>query len=194
MAKTNFTKTTMKTKYYFLAVLAVTVLAACTSDEIAIVTPPQEDPALGQEGAIMFSSLGRGITRADFTGVEAADKLGRKFVVAGKKGSSTASTEGQIAFDNYLVEYAENTAGTTESNSANWEYAGKGPIKHAADHGIVEQTIKYWDYSKPQYDFIAWSTGSKTAIYEGTPRLHLHRNGCRPQRVLHRRPRDRQEG
>ena len=169
MAKTNFTKTTMKTKYYFLAVLAVTVLAACTSDEIAIVTPPQEDPALGQEGAIMFSSLGRGITRADFTGVEAADKLGRKFVVAGKKGSSTASTEGQIAFDNYLVEYAENTAGTTESNSANWEYAGKGPIKHAADHGIVEQTIKYWDYSKPQYDFIAWSTGSKTAIYEGTP-------------------------
>lgn len=169
MAKSNFTKTTMKTKYYFLAVLAVTVLAACTSDEIAIVTPPQEDPALGQEGAIMFSSLGRGITRADFTGVEAADKLGRKFVVAGKKGSSTASTEGQIAFDNYLVEYAENTAGTTESNSANWEYAGKGPIKHAADHGIVEQTIKYWDYSKPQYDFIAWSTGSKTAIYEGTP-------------------------
>ncbi len=169
MAKTNFTKTTMKTKYYFLAALAVTALAGCTSDEFAVANPVQENPAPGQEGAIMFSSLGKGMTRADFTGAEAAEKLGNKFVVAGKKGTTTASTDGQIAFENYVVEYAENTAGTTESNSANWEYAGKTPIKHATDKGIVAQTIKYWDYSKPQYDFIAWSTGSKTAIYEGTP-------------------------
>jgi hypothetical protein len=52
---------------------------------------------------------------------------------------------------------------------ANWEYVGQDRIKHAIDHGITSQTIKYWDYSAPQYDFIAWSTGSKTAIYEGTP-------------------------
>ena len=64
------------------------------------------------------------------------------------------------------MEWTANTANTTESNSSNWEYVGKGRIKHAIDHGITSQTIKYWDYSKAQYDFIAWSTGSKTAIYE----------------------------
>jgi hypothetical protein len=158
----------MKKIYLFLAAVASVALVGCTSDLLVADTPSQlvDD----EEGsAIIFSSLSKGTTRADFTGAEAAAKLNNKFVVAAKKGSSTASTSGTIVFDNYVVEYAENTAHTTESNVANWEYVGKGRIKHAIDHGITSQTIKYWDYSQPQYDFIAWSTGSKTAIYEGTP-------------------------
>ena len=151
----------MKKIYYILA--AGLILASCANEEI--VTQEQITPT---EGAIVFGSVKKGMTRADATGADAATLLGNKFVVSGYKGSSTA-TVGNIVFDNYLVEYTENTAHTTESNSTNWEYVGKGLIKHAADNGITSQQIKYWDYSQPQYDFIAWSTGDKTAIYEGTP-------------------------
>lgn len=157
----------MKKIYLFLAAVASVALVGCTSD--LLVAEPPTQPVDTEEGsAIIFSSLSKGTTRADFKGAEAAKKLGNQFVVAAKKGTKTADP-GTIVFDNYVVEYAENTAHTTESNVANWEYVGKGRIKHAIDHGITRQTIKYWDYSQPQYDFIAWSTGTKTAIYEGTP-------------------------
>ena len=125
-------------------------------------------PVVEAETPIVFGSVKKGMTRADATGAEAADLLGKKFVVSGYKGSSTASV-GNIVFDNYLVKYSENTANTTQSNSSNWEYVGVDRIKHAIDNGITSQQIKYWDYSKAQYDFIAWSTGATTAIYEGTP-------------------------
>ncbi len=157
----------MKTKYFFLAALGLVTLASCTSDDLLV--EQDHAAAFEEESPIIFSSLNKAMTRADYTGADAATKLGNKFVVAAKKGSTTAATDGSVVFDNYVVEYAENTAHTTESNVANWEYVGKGPIKHATDHGITSQTIKYWDYSKAQYDFIAWSTGSKTAIYDGTP-------------------------
>ena len=160
----------MKKKVLFAA-MALVALASCTSDEmISPSSPPEPAPTEPEiSEAIVFSSASKGITRADLEGAEAAEKLGNKFVVSAKKGSTTAATDGAVTFDNYLVEYTENTAQTTASNSTNWEYVGKGRIKHAIDHHITSQTIKYWDYSQKQYDFIAWSTGSKTAIYEGTP-------------------------
>ena len=155
----------MKKFYVFLAAMAGMTFVSCTNDDIVgentVVSPNEETP-------IVFGSLKSGMTRADFTGKDAADLLGNQFVVSGYKGSATG-TVGSMVFDNYKVVYAENTANTTESNSTNWEYVGVERIKHAIDKGITSQTIKYWDYSKPQYDFIAWSTGSKTAIYEGTP-------------------------
>jgi len=158
-------------KVFLFAAVALVALASCSSDELVGDPSPTvvTDPAPEAPSAILFSSASKSITRADFTGADAAKLLGNKFVVSAKKGSTTAATDGSITFDNYVVEYAENTAHTTESNTTNWEYVGKGRIKHAIDHGITSQTIKYWDYSQPQYDFIAWSTGSKTAIYEGTP-------------------------
>lgn len=159
-------------KFYFLAALvAGTALTSCTSEDDLALSPPEVNVE-DAYAPIVFSSLKNNITRAghDITGAAAADSLGRKFVVFGYKGSATATiVEGSTVFDNYLVEYTENTANTTESNSSNWEYVGKTPIKHATDNGITKQTIKYWDYSQAQYDFIAWSTGKKDAIYSGTP-------------------------
>ena len=160
----------MTYKKLFLAAVTTLTLAAC-SDELVesppVVTPPQEDT---QEIPIMFGSLSRGTTRAEFTGAEAAKYLDYKFVVSGYKGEKSKTVEeGGIVFDNYIVKYYENSAYTTESNTHNWEYVGQDRIKHAIDNGITRQSTKYWDYTKPQYDFIAWSTGPKTAIYEGTP-------------------------
>jgi len=157
----------MKKQYFFLMAAATLTFVGCSNDSI-VDDPFSPPPVAEQEVPISFGSFRAQTTRADKTGAEAATLLGKKFVVSGYKGSSTG-TVGSIVFDNYLVEYTENTAHTTQSNSTNWEYVGKGLIKHAIDHGITSQTIKYWDYSKDQYDFIAWSTGTKTAIYEGTP-------------------------
>ena len=160
----------MKKVYLILAAIVGMTLTSCTSDQLVVVSSPSsvEDENM-KEMPILFSSLNRGMTRADYEGKAAADKLGNMFVVSGKKGSSTASTTSPIAFDNYLVVYEENTAGTTDSNTKNWEYVGKGVIQHAKDNGIVSQEIKYWDFSAPQYDFIAWSTGMKTPVFTGTP-------------------------
>lgn len=169
--KQSINKKVPMSRKLFLAAMAVIAFSAC-SDQITetplVVNSPQQET---QGTPIMFgseSSQSKRFTRANYVGAEAANLLNNKFVVAGFKGSSTASV-GSIVFDNYLVEYAENTAYTTESNTRNWEYVGKGLIKHAETNGITSQSMKYWDYSKPQYDFIAWSTGKKTAIYEGTP-------------------------
>lgn len=157
----------MKKLYFILTAATGLLFASCASDDLLNIG--NEQPVVESEMPISFGSFKAGMTRADVTGKEAAALLGNQFVVSGKKGTTTAATDGSIVFDNYLVQYTENTANTTESNSSNWEYVGKGLIKHAQNHGITSQTIKYWDYSKAQYDFIAWSTGSKTAIFEGTP-------------------------
>lgn len=155
-------------KNIFLVAMAAVVFAAC-SDDFAdappVVTPTNEEAF---EKPIVFNSSSSTLTRANYTGEVAADMLGGKFVVTGYKGSQT-SPAGSIVFENFIVEWGENTANTTESNTSNWEYVGKGPIDHATAKGITRQTVKYWDYTKSQYDFIAWSTGKKTAIYSGTP-------------------------
>ena len=158
----------MKKIHLLLTAAAGLFIASCASDNLMDIT--QEEPFVETETSpILFSTSKKSLTRADIAGADAATLLGNKFVVSGKKGTSTAATDGNIVFDNYLVQWEQNSANTTESNSSNWDYVGKGRIKHAIDHGITSQTIKYWDYSKAQYDFIAWSTGAKTAIYEGTP-------------------------
>ena len=156
----------MKKSYYILIAAVGVIFTGCTSDDIVV--NEAMAPVVEAETPIVFGSVKKGMTRADATGAEAAELLGNQFVVSGYKGSSTASV-GNIVFDNYLVKYVENTANTTQSNTTNWEYVGVDRIKHAIDNGITSQQIKYWDYSKDQYDFIAWSTGATTAIYEGTP-------------------------
>ncbi|MBR1548710.1 MAG: hypothetical protein IJ637_08305 [Prevotella sp.] len=158
----------MNSKKMFFAAVAAAALAACTGDQFADAPPvvtPEVEPV---QAPIEFSSVGRGMTRADYTGADAAAKLGGKFVVFGYKGAATA-TPGTTVFDNYVVEYTANTANTTASNTSNWGYVGKGRIKHATDRGVTQQATKYWDYSQAQYDFIAWSAGSKTAVYTGEP-------------------------
>lgn len=160
----------MKKIYFIFAAMVGVALTSCSGDELTDTSPT---PAVETESPIMFGSLSKGYTRADFKGADAAELLGNQFVVSGYKGTYSEwgkiSTTSTLVFDNYVVKYKENTAHTTASNVANWEYVGQDRIKHAIDNGITSQAIKYWDYSAPQYDYIAWSTGKKTAIYTGNP-------------------------
>ena len=149
----------MKKSYLILTAIASVALAGCTNDDLT--QGNLENPTRPVE--INFGSQFAAITRADFEGEAAATKLGNKFVVTGYKGAQSAysATSSITVFDNYLVEWTENTANITESNSTNWEYVGKGP--YVASNANT-QAVKYWDYSQAQYDFIAYSLGGKTAI------------------------------
>ena len=147
-------------KYLFFAA-ALVALASCSDDNFV----GDNSPNLGDEsesgGAIAFSSGAKAITRADHVGADAASLLSNKFYVVAFKGDGS-STMSQT-FDNYLVEWTANTAGKTQSNTSDWEYVGKTAPAWSGITGNT-QTIKYWDYSNDQYDFIAWSPGTATAV------------------------------
>ena len=170
----------MKTKYFILAAIAAVGLASCADDVfLGDNSPNVVEETTVDDGAIRFGFELSNMTRAgELTGATAAEKLGKMFVVEGTKGSEqTNSPSTTVVFDNYLVGYTANTAGTTESNTHNWEYVGKQTgitdrmtaatwsALHPTGTGVATaQTIKYWDYSTSQYDFIAWSTGTCEAV------------------------------
>ena len=149
-------------KNLFFAALAITALVSCSeSDYLGDERPSPVSSS--DEVAIGFGSGLRAITRADVTGAQAADSLGNNFVVFGVKsdgGPFNTANACDTVFDHYNVNWAENTANTTTSNTANWEYVAQ--TKH--QYGPAgDQTIKYWDYAKKQYDFVAYSKGKDNA-------------------------------
>lgn len=155
---------------YFLYAASVLALASCSSDDFL-----GENSGNGQNAAnsvINFGGETGKITRAaddKFDGKDAAGLLGNNFVLVGFKNATNGST---YAFDHYNVNYKENTAETTESNTKGWEYVNqdmtvKGAGKSLAQSGAKQQTIKYWDHSCASYDFIAFSMGKGNAA-EGT--------------------------
>ena len=168
----------MKTSNYLIGFVALTslTLVGC-SDNDYLGTDNGSEVAQQGNGEITFVAGNAKTTRAgEFVGATAAEKLGGMFVVEGTKGEEkTNSPSTDVVFDNYLVGYEYNSAGKTETNTNNWEYVGKqtgitGRLTAdtwTALHGAgtaQAQTVKYWDYSTDQYDFIAWSTGKREAI------------------------------
>lgn len=152
-------------KYLFFAASAL-ALASCSSDDF--VGDNSGNLHGTTNGEIAFAGGTAKITRANHVGADAAKLLGEKFIVAGFK-SATAPTTGVSAtpvFDHYTVKWEANTAGTTADNTSDWKYVGLDPQTGLA---TVKgpQTIKYWDYSTAQYDYIAFSTGTAT-IKTGT--------------------------
>ncbi|MBQ9204353.1 MAG: hypothetical protein IJ155_08940 [Prevotella sp.] len=146
----------MKTKYFILAAMTSIALASCSSDEyVGDTSPTNTSQEAAYDGSIRFGFDVPNITRADLVGASAAGKLQNQFIVYGTKHASaeagTADND-ETVFQNYVVEYTANTAGTTESNTHNWEYVGK--TAYAAEKvspAITgSQAIKYWDYSAAQ--------------------------------------------
>lgn len=154
-------------KYLYFSIAAL-ALVSCSDDEYI-----GQGAGTGQKenlgNAIMFQSSTKGLTRADHVGLDAASMLNLQFYVGGWKGGDLSSVNSVVTttvFDHYKVEWGVNSAGTTESNTSDWEYVGKGPGYNAT---VSEQSIKYWDYSVGQYDFIAYSPSTATVITTGTP-------------------------
>ena len=138
-------------KMLFFAAIALAALGSCTSDEFVGEKNLQE---ANRNGTISFSSSTSATTRGTVGGILAAEKLSNNFVVEGIMTISGSTTE---VFDNYNVNFTANTANTTASNTANWEYVDQTQNANSAITGT--QTIKYWDFAASQYDFWAYSLG-----------------------------------
>lgn len=139
-------------KYLFIAASAL-ALASCSSEDF--VGTEGGNVETGANKAINFGGGTGKITRA--TGADAAKALGENFVVFGYKTNSDKSTS--TVFDHYTINW-NNKAGQTESNKNGWEYVGITP--NTTLSSVKDQTIKYWDYSAKQYDYIAFSFGTAT--------------------------------
>lgn len=148
-------------KKLFILAAAITVMASC-ADEKFLGEDPGTLSGNGTEPITLGSGL-KAVTRADFTGKDAATRLNNQFVFAGQK------TTSQLVFDQYYANWVTNSANTTESNSNDWEYVGYTPYG-VGNSGIstlptgATQAIKYWDYSTTQYDFAAYSLGTGSAV------------------------------
>lgn len=158
-------------KYLFFAASAL-ALASCSSDDF--VGDNSGNLHGTTNGEIAFAGETGKITRAgSIKGASAANLLGEKFYVLGTKGtlSNDNPTETTV-FDNYQVQWNANTAGTTSDNTNDWSYEGLDftALNKTATTG-GKQTIKYWDYSQPQYDFIAYSIGKNTLVTDASTTL-----------------------
>lgn len=157
-------------KYLFIAASAL-ALASCSSEDF-----------VGTEGGNVETSANKAINFAGETGkttragsikgASAADLLGEKFYVLGTKGTlgNDQPTDTKV-FDNYQVTWKANTAGTTSDNTNDWKYEGLPFSELNTVHNGTNQTIKYWDYSQPQYDFIAYSIGKNTLVADASTTL-----------------------
>ena len=144
-------------KKLFILSAAVLALAACSNEDFI---NGNEGEKIEKGEMISFGSFTKGTSRADHSGADAAALLGKNFVVAGTKGSTTPTT---FVYDQYNVNWVENTANSTLSNTSNWEYVGYTPDTTTTLPTGAVQSIKYWDYAADQYDFAAYSLGTSTS-------------------------------
>ena len=138
-------------KKYFIYAASALALASCQSDDFL-----GNDQGTKQDAnnlAIQFNGGTGKTTRANKTGQDAATALNKNFVVFGWKNTSDK------VYDHYNVVW-NNKGGQTESNKAGWEYVGQE--KNTLNESAGTQSIKYWDYSASNYDFVAFSFGTAT--------------------------------
>ena len=151
-------------KKYFIYAVSALALAGCSSDDFLGGQP--SPTKLTDNNVINFNGDRSSTTRSEpLKGQSAAGKLGNKFVVYGYK---TSGSTPQVVYDHYNVNWA-GTANHTESNTNGWEYVGYDPNALSSLPEGSKQTIKYWDYSASQYDFIAFSFGTATQKTETVP-------------------------
>ena len=149
------------------AAFAIMALVSCTSNDY-VGDQSQLDNAAGNK-AIQFASNTPSVTRA--VGSDAAAELGYSFAVYATK--TVSSTESNVFAHNvysattntpYWVWYATSSVNTTTSNTSGWEYVGVAGDKTTPGGTFnlsSAQTIKFWDYSADQYEFVAYSATVK---------------------------------
>ena len=140
---------TIKNKLFLIT--AILALASCADNTYL---GDQEVNTQEKGRVISFGSNTPSLTRAE--GAAAATVLGNSFnVYAVKydganytnvfaKNTYAEATAGDASATPYVVTWSDNSAGSTASNTKNWEYV------------TSDQTIKYWDYSADHYEFVAY--------------------------------------
>lgn len=140
-------------KKYLIFAASALALASCSSDDFL-----GENPGTAQNAttAINFGGEAGKITRATSNEGSTAKMLDGQFLVYGVKKAS--DTQFHNVFPNYRV--WNDDSKNTSSNTDGWEYVGADKTKNLGI-GLIElkkdQTIKFWDYSSPEYRFVAGS-------------------------------------
>lgn len=155
-------------KYLIIAASAL-ALAGCSSDDFL-----GDGSGNGQNSAAI--QFGGGTTkthRATSNSVYKIENLkANGFWVYGTKHSAAedkTATYDQAVYTNYYLNYTENSANNTQSNTAGWEYVGVDNKKYrnnVTPKVDADQTIKYWDYSAKAYTFYA-ATAKPSDVQEG---------------------------
>ena len=143
----------------FCTAIAAVAITSCSSDDF-LGEVPGNTPSAVTAKEISFSGEAGKTSRAQTSGADAANALNNKFVVFGTKTSNDKAT---TVYDHYNVEY----------QNSGWEYKGlafNSLNEKSATAGETKQSLKYWDYSASQYDFVAFSFGSAT---QGTGDEHV---------------------
>ena len=142
-------------KKYLIFAASALALASCSSDDFL-----GENPGTAQNAttAINFGGEAGKITRGISTSNEGTtqEMLAGQFKVYGVK---NVKDFWQRVFVDYSVWYDANN---TTSNTNGWEYVGKKGTTGLGTGNITlngpeDQTIKYWDYSASEYNFVAGS-------------------------------------
>lgn len=149
-------------KKNYLLVIALAAMVSCSSDDFVGDSGSSDGQNVsGGENAISFNLSVPNVTRADDkSGSAAASDLNNRFIIWGEKneaGDGTVAGTANLVFKNYKVEYTNNTAYNTTSNTKNWEYVGFTPYTQVTPSLSDAQTIKYWDYAATKYTFTAVS-------------------------------------
>ena len=139
-------------KKYLIFAASALALASCSSDDFLGENPGNVQNATT---AINFGGDAGKTTRANLSQAAAVQALNRNFVVYGYKTKGTTQT---TVYDHYNIAW-KGEENKTETNTKGWEYVG---VNKNSLSSVNEQTIKYWDYSADQYDFVAFSLGSNT--------------------------------
>lgn len=145
-------------KKYLIFAASALALASCSSDDFL-----GENPGTAQNAttAINFGGEAGKITRATKNEGSTAEMLDGQFLVYGVK---KVGDMRHNVFVNYKVWDA--TAGNTTTNTKGWEYVGEQKVKNSETdikYGSANitldknQTIKFWDYSASEYNFVAGS-------------------------------------
>lgn len=132
---------------HLFSILLILLLCSCSAEEILLPIGGEQGEAIAfaygmeEEAAVQQGGSGHHAVRR-----KAAVALQSNFTVWGYK--TMPGPEVQQVFNGYAVEYHQNTAHTTDSNTHDYEYVGGG------------QTIKYWDYGASEYHFWGATGGS----------------------------------
>ena len=146
----------MNKTFRYMAQMMVTALMWCGcqsgGDE-----PGGNPTPLPNEKAIAFSGdlTEKSVSRAGDVGLETYYK---RFKVWGFKNDASSV---HIVMNGYTVNWINNSANTTASNSSNWEYVNQQGL------GGMEQSIKYWDFSAKAYRFFGVAGASETNSSSG---------------------------
>lgn len=140
-----------------LLLLAVALsFASCASDEIDVPEPqpvPTEKAiSIGSPRETDMQQSSRAANGLEEAGVEHFRVWSYKTTAVTTQAPYFYSAA-QNVMDRYVVRWQQNTAGTTASNTADWDYLGiENPL---IPSGL--QTLKYWDYGATSYRFFAFA-------------------------------------